>query len=145
MGVFANETEFLKNQIQAYPSLKSAFGESLTTALYENQITNQSSRRKICKNSLLMLPEVIYTVKDFYLLDEFNYKIERLKNAGLIDFWYYQFIDKSASGIKVEKHPEKLKLQHFQSCFHILLIGSFINFVIFVLELLLSKYQMSSK
>jgi hypothetical protein len=93
----------------------------------------------ICKDVMLSIPEVIYTIKDFYLLDEFNYKIELMISAGLIDFWYFEFIDKKSSKIKFQKHPKSLKLQHFEGCFGILVCGSFVSFIVFVMEILMRK------
>jgi hypothetical protein len=129
-----DRVEYYMNKVRTDSSFKAAFGASLTKTLFEDQVKDKAKRHTICKDVLLTLPKVIYTIKDFYLIDEFNDKIELLKSAGLIEFWYFQFIDKPSTKAKNKKYPQRLKLQHFEGCFGILCCGSFASFVAFVVE-----------
>jgi hypothetical protein len=78
-------------------------------------------------------------MKDFYLLDEINTKIELFKSAGLVEFWHSKFINMDLLNVKDEQHPEVIKLVKIKGCFDIFLIGCFISFNVFVIELTLSK------
>jgi hypothetical protein len=79
---------------------------------------------------------VIYTKKNFFLLDAMNEKIEQLKAAGLIEFWLFQEIDKNIINVKEAVQPKVLSLQHLSGCFQILLFGLVFSAVVFMIELL---------
>lgn len=83
----------------------------------------------------MTVPVIIYTKKDFYLLDQLNDKIETLKAAGLIDFWFDQDIDKRLLTSKKTDGPMILTVDKLLGSFQILLAGCFISFIVFVIEL----------
>jgi hypothetical protein len=133
--------DYYMNKVQTDSSFKATFSDSVTTISYKDQKKDKDVRHTICKDVLLTLPKVIYTIKDFYLLDEFNDKIELLKSAGLIDFWFFQLVDKQASTEKVKQHSKSLNLQHFEGCFGILFCGNFVGFIALVFEVSMKKYR----
>lgn len=99
---------------------------------------------EICKEIFAKAPLAIYTVKDFWLLEEISEKIELFKAAGLIDLWYFQSVDKVTPISKeMMKKPKRLKLSHFQGCFIIFSIGCGFSFLVFVVEVL-HKYFFKS-
>jgi hypothetical protein len=115
----------------------------MSNAIYENQNSFHYSKNVICKEEIMMVPVVIYTQKDFYLNDALNEKVEDYKSAGLIDFWHFQFIDKKFIEIKETKAPKVLTLEQLVGSFYILLIGCFVSFTVFMLEMsskLMKKY-----
>lgn len=123
--------------IQNNPSIKAAFPKAKRFILYENQITSEENRQTMCKETFASTPTVIYTVKDFWLLEEINEKIELFKAAGFMEFWYYQFIDRKKTSIESsQNNPKILSLLHFQGCFAILLSGFAVSILAFVLEIM---------
>jgi hypothetical protein len=118
------------------PTYKAAYGSSLSVALYHN---GKTLNFKICKEVFLTIPMVMYTAKDFYLLDAMNEKIENLKSAGLVNFWLSQDIDEKISKVKAVIYPKVLTFVHLKGTFYILFIGFSVSFFAFVLELVSLK------
>jgi hypothetical protein len=112
---------------------------SLLRTLYYNQIGPKTSRFVICKEVFMTIPIVFYTVKDFYLLDSLNDKIEMLKASGLIDKWHYNNIKKNFIKTDSTKIPEVLTVQNLKGCFQLLFFGCIFGLVVFMLECLLKK------
>lgn len=127
---------FYLKLINGNSSFKGVVGNALTMALYTNQISPENSRQKICDEVFATVPMVIYAQKNFWLLQALNDKIELLKSAGLINFWYFQFIDNKYSEALDVKRPKVLTMAQFQGCFGILFGGIVISAVIFVIEVL---------
>lgn len=125
-------------KIRNEPTFKGAFGRSLFKTLYDHQISPNNTRNKILKETFLTVPIVIYTKKEFYLLDELNKKIELLKSSGLIDYWHNQEVNKGALTEHNLGGPRILRIGELLGCFQILLSGCLIGLVIFVLEFFIS-------
>ena len=94
---------------------------------------------KICKEVIVTIPAVIYTRKDFYLLQELNYKLVILRNSGLIDFWNFQETYQVNDDSAVE--TKKLMMGDLIGCFQILIFGLIASFAAFVIEMILLIYQ----
>jgi hypothetical protein len=95
----------------------------------------KSSPIIVCKEIMLAIPVVIYSQKDFYLLDALNEKIEMFNAAGLIDFWQSEpFSQKYLDNEKKVKHPEVLRMTQLFGCFEILFSGCVLSFALFLLE-----------
>ena len=93
------------------------------------------NRQKVCKEMLMTYPVVIYTIKNFYLLESINMKLNLLNAAGLIEFWHSQVVDLRFSKVKVEKSNKKLSLKHLNAVFYIFSLGLFLALVVFTLEI----------
>lgn len=124
-------------KIQSQPSFKGAFGRSRTKIYYLNQNSLKELRHKICDNAVVTYPVVIYTRKNFYLIDELNKKIEILRSAGLIDFWNHEIIDVKKSKVEMLSSPKVLSFVHIIGSFQILLAGSVSGCLVFVFEKIL--------
>ena len=109
---------------------------SLMAVHYLNQNISQSFRYKICNDVLFTSPVVIYTRKNFFLLDALNAKIEILKSAGLIEFWQLQNIDENVLKTKEPDFPQALSVGHIMGSLYILFIGSFASFVALICEII---------
>lgn len=121
-------------------NFKGVYEESLLRALYFNQLKPFNSRYHICNEVFMTIPIVIYTRKNFYLIDELNEKIENLKAAGLINLWNYQPIDER---IRFEHDMTKataLRLEQLVGIFEIFGAGLLISFFVFAVELLKFKH-----
>lgn len=135
-----NREAFLE-KIQTDPDFKGVCVRSLTRILYVNQMRPLNKRFKICKEIFLTVPVVIYTRKNFYLLDEINSKISLLSSSGLNEYWLYQDVDKEFLNYREAKTRQSLTLENLSGSFHIVLIGSVISFVVFLTELLVFKVK----
>ena len=112
----------------------------MTTILYSNQQKSMHKRHNICKETVMSIPVVILTQKNFYLLDAFNQKLDILKASGLIDFWYQEDVKKKLK-LDVAKSPQVLSLTELFACFQILLFGMISSFLVFLAELTISMSQ----
>ncbi|KAG5674080.1 hypothetical protein PVAND_004067 [Polypedilum vanderplanki] len=122
------------------PSFKGAFLRSLTGIQYLNQYNYNKNKTTakmfmICKEYFMTIPVVIYTKKDFYLVNKINEKIQLMQAAGLIDYWHSQSIDRKYEKIAASAaQPIKLSFNHLLSCFTILICGLIISLIIFIAE-----------
>ena len=89
--------------IQTDPGFKAAWPRSLDVILYDNQMSSVENRLKVCKELLMTYPAVIYTKKNFYLLESINEKLNLLNAAGLIEFWHFQVVDLNFLKVGEEK------------------------------------------
>lgn len=132
-----DKRSFYLNKVQSDPTFKGAVFRSLTMSLYVNQIRPKNERFKICKEVFLNIPVVIYSLKDFYLLEEMNEEIENLKSIGLIEYWNYEYVDKKFLETEEIKAPIKLKFEHLLGSFEFFLCGLLLGFLVFSAECLI--------
>lgn len=85
----------------------------------------------------MTVPVVMYTTKDFFLLNLFNDKIGILKAAGLIDYWEAQVVDRKLLKFKEISYPQALGWRQLVGCFQVLLFGCVISFVALVCEIII--------
>lgn len=113
---------------------KGAVASDIMNILFTNQQRPSHLRFKICKELLAFVPTVIYTKKNFYLLDQINKNIDLLKSAGLIDFWNYKLIDKQK--IKEEKTNDLkvINLKDLTAVFIVLISGIAISYIVLIYE-----------
>lgn len=111
-------------------------GRPLMKVIYLNQISSKEKRNHICKDVFMTISVVIFTKKDFYLLDEINNKIGMFQAAGLIDFWHNQNVNREIID-KDKRYPVVLTLNQLLSCFQLLFVGFLISFLVFILEIFL--------
>lgn len=133
--------DFYLKKIQSDATFKGTYIQALMRLLYQNQQGSTSTRSIICREPFLTLPVVIYTRKNFYLLEAMNEKIEIFKSAGLIEFWLFKDIDKRFLNEKEIIHPKVLTLQHLSGCFWLLVFGIFLSISVLIIEFVTSKYR----
>lgn len=117
------------------PTFKGAFGTSSIFAFFSG---TKNKNIKICKESLMSLPQVFYTTRNFFLLDSMNAKVENFKSAGLVGFWLSKYLQKPEKVFDTSE-PKKFNLSHFEGIFQILLIGLFVSLLVFSVELVYEK------
>lgn len=88
----------------------------------------------MCKETLAVFPIVIYTLKDFYLLDALNIKIDTLKASGLFEYWHYQDFDFHNITKAETNNPKQLTINHLSGCFQLWIWGCSASFVVFLME-----------
>lgn len=133
------EEDNLLERIQRDASFKGANGMSLTTILYKNQFRPEKLRFHISKEVYLMMPIVIYSRKNFFLMSSLNGEIELLKSVGLIDNWKFKESRAEAASSSGKSKPPKIyTLERLQASFEILIFGCIASVLMFVLELTFS-------
>lgn len=78
-------------------------------------------------------PDVIYTEKQFYLLEKLSEGIEDLKASGLIEFWYERGLRKFRKK-KEENQRKPLSSEDVKGCFMIILTGITSSLIVFFYE-----------
>ena len=121
-------------KIQSDPTFKGAFPRSLSRAAFIHHLGGNKEPLTFCKERFLTMPVVIYTNKDFYLIDSLNEKIEHLKQSGLIDFWQRKYFDERVLKNKEQKVPKVITMSHVMGSIQILLIGYVISLIGFIIE-----------
>lgn len=131
----------LLKRTQHESNFKGAVARSLTRLVYLNQFRTDDDKIIICKESFLVIPCVIYTRKNFFLLDALNYKIEIFKSSGLLTYWYKKQVYASPFTTVKKKPLKVLELSKLLGCFEMLLLGFFVGFSAFLSELYLFRRQ----
>jgi hypothetical protein len=130
----------LRAQIQSDPNIKAVFSAPKASILYSNQQKPPELQYLICPESFRMKSSVIYTRRDFYLLDEMNNVIENLKSGGLIEFYHRQFFNRRSEQ-KVPKTVERLTVKQFLGSFFILFSGLLVSFTMFLMEVAIRSWK----
>lgn len=126
------------NQVQK----KTVLAASYTLVMFNMQNVG-SSKVKILNEVLMTMPSVMYTRKNFHLLQAIDEKIENLKAAGLITFWYYRALNKQMK-VKEQEPPQKLSFNHLSGCFEVWATGCLISFVVFIFEYIKLRFRHTS-
>lgn len=130
MIIPVGDVDYYLKKIRGDPSLKGAIGRAVARILYANQNSPLAERYTICKDILMMMPAVIYTRKDFYLMEVINEKIQYFKAAGLVNYWHFH-VKKLDDG----SVPRRvLNFQDLSGAFQILLYGCCSSFLVFIME-----------
>lgn len=125
-----SRTDFFMNGIRAYGN--GAFGLEQSVGEYFNENRTIDELLKFSKDTFMMIPVVIYTKKNFYLLDALNVKLELFSSAGFFGFWQYKNL-KSSTRLD-DKSPKVLSLENLLGSFQILSFGLFLSFLVFMIE-----------
>jgi hypothetical protein len=134
--VESKDTAAIIGRLSRDKSFKAAYLESISKILYRSQRGDIKMDLKICKEIFMANPIVFYTIKDFFLLDAMNEKLEIIKASGLIEFWSHQVIDRKNLNVKIYSSREVFTVNQFLGPFQILLCGLSVSLVIFVAEFL---------
>lgn len=118
-----------------------ALADTHSTVLYNNQLGVNSTRSIICKEMFMTVPSVIYTTKNFYLIDAINEQIENFKSAGLVDHWDTKLLDRNILTIEDAKNPKVIQFRHVYGSFKILISGLIFCVTIFIVEVLFARYK----
>lgn len=123
-------------KIRTDPTLRGVLARSHYKLIYQNQRNiNHDAGFKICKESIQMAHVVMITRKDFYLVDAWNHKIERLKQSGLIELWRLRFINQNFLNVKEPISPHVITTQQILGSLYILMAGYAGSMLTFVMEL----------
>lgn len=93
----------------------------------------------MCKEVFMTIPVVLYTLKDFYLLDSLDEKIEQMKSAGLFEKLNLDIIKKNLVKNDVEMFPKVLNVNNLLGSFQLLCLGFCLASLVFGLEILMES------
>lgn len=129
-------------KIQSDPSFKGAVGRSTARIYYLDRNLPKALRHVLLwKDVIITIPCVIYSRKDFFLLDEMNEKLGAMGAAGLIKFWYSEDFGKFIDDMRENMQARTLSLDDLMGCFSVLMFGLTVSFFAFTFELLASVYR----
>lgn len=117
---------------------------SLERINYWNK-ANPGQQVSIMKTPLAAIPIVIYTRKNFYLLDALNKKIDTFKTAGLVDFWFFKSYNLANATARPVEDPQQLNVAKLAGCFKILFLGCSISFIVIIVEIIADRKSKDSK
>lgn len=132
---YDHKVAYFKNV--ADPKFKGTIAFAYTEYLYEVQ--RNTPKFRICKEIFMTIPSVIYTPKDFYLVDALSEMIEAYKAAGLIEHWHSKSFYKTKS--RDSQSPQVIKLRHLEGCFEEWLVGLLLSFMVFIMEVMFSLFS----
>jgi hypothetical protein len=112
--------------------------EALSDVNAFNIRNRRNYTHKICKDELMTMSFVLYFRKNFFLIEELNFRIQGLISSGLIDYWLRESLQNFKDGLNNE--PKTLNITELRGSFAVLFIGYIMAFLVFMCELLISKY-----
>lgn len=107
----------------------------LAQVAYGNLINRKNFTLRICKEVMQTNSFAFYFTKNFYLLDEFDDLIERLKCAGLIDYIMAEYMDMSSSKTNEKNPPSAINYSHIEGFFTLFYYGCALALLSFLLEI----------
>lgn len=128
-------------EMQEYVELinKRSYNGAISYSIYDVWYLNQNINDPIhrfttCKEILLSVPVVIFTKKDFFLLNVLNEKIERFQTSGLIEYWHKKCFNGELLRSKPSLIPQVITIYKLLGCFQIWLGGLIVAVFVFIVE-----------
>lgn len=110
--------------------------------MYRNQKTHENFTLQLFQHDLLMANVVMYFRKNFFLKESIDRTLKKLSNAGLIQYWINQFVDRRYLYWKnARTEPFQTKLIHLRGAFTVGFIGLGLSSLVFVVEILWARAQ----
>lgn len=122
------------DKIQGEPGFKGALAQSFIKVIYHNSLRHKSQRLVICKEIVSAAPIVLYTRKNYFLLEAINDQVENLKSSGLINYWRKKFLNKNFMIKRRATGPRILTVLNILGALEIWLLGCVIGSLAFVFE-----------
>lgn len=130
----ADVDKYCKNTID--PTFKGVVFQYLTNSLYSNQQNFKSFTYKICRESLMTNHLIFYFRKSFYLVDEINERIRRLRESGIINYFISKYADEKYQKVEADDSgPSQLTVNHFIGIFQFLTFGLSVSFISLIFEI----------
>lgn len=116
------------------PSFKGVVFNYLTQVSYDNLINRKNFTLRTCKEVMHTNSFAFYFTKNFYLVDEFDELIDRLKCAGLIDYILSEYMDMNSMKTNQKNPPSAIKYSHIEGFFSLFYCGCALALLSFLLE-----------
>lgn len=107
---------------------------------YFNLVNSPHRRLGYTKDRLFMYAPVIYFRKRSILKEVFNEQLQRIREAGVTQYWIKKYIDDRKTKPN-HRAPKKLQIKSILAAFEICIFMYFISFIVFILELLSTRYR----
>lgn len=117
-------------------SFRGAVFSFLSTTRYMNSLNKKNFTYNMLKESVLTNQIVWYFRRNFFLRDAFNEKISQFKANGLINFWMSRYLNSSDVQATESRVPTSLNLDQVQGIFSLLICGTIVASVGFIVELI---------
>lgn len=101
-----------------------------------NSLNKKNFTYNMLKESVLTNQIVWYFRRNFFLRDAFNEKISQFKANGLINFWMSRYLNSSDVQATESRVPTSLNLDQVQGIFSLLICGTIVASVGFIVELI---------
>ena len=121
------------------PEFKGGVLTPVIEIAYWNKL-NRNISNIVCKEFVFTNEMVFYFQKEHYLVHEFNEKIQKLKEAGLTEWWLANHLEPNQFSEKMlQTGPTKLKIQEligvFEACAYCLIVAG----IVLAFEILYKK------
>lgn len=116
---------------------KGALSEQLSIVTFRNRDNELFQKSTVCKENFMTTPTVVYTRKNFYLVNSLNHIIQQLKASGLVHYWHSKMLDKTSISAKASKQAQQLQIAHLQGSFQLWSSGLALSSIVFITELIL--------
>lgn len=84
----------------------------------------------------------MFMKRNFYLTGALNNKLEMLKQAGFIDYWRRDLLDKR--NLRKDEHgPKVITLNHVAGNLQVLLAGIILSLIVFIIELKFPQIELN--
>ncbi|KAG5671746.1 hypothetical protein PVAND_001926 [Polypedilum vanderplanki] len=93
--------------------------------LTRNFLNKGKHQLTICKDRLMSISIVMYSPRNFYLIDKINEKISLFSSAGLLQYWH--IYDRKVETPDDDLEPTVLTMQQLHGLFQLTLFGYFHN------------------
>lgn len=133
--IYKNSEILNKTAMTIDPKAKRVAFQYISQTVFYNKYFPEDKKVHICKSRLLTSPFVFYFVKNHFLVDDLNDKLELLNQNGINRRIKNKYLH--SDDYKFAKHgqtPEKLQFSELRGVFLLLLIAWIISFIVFIME-----------
>lgn len=136
-NIFQNEQHESYRQKTLDSSFKGVVFDYLTQTLYSNQQNYKNFTYKICKESFLPSFIVFYMRQNFYLVEEIDLFLGKMKSSGIINHYVSRHIG-TASDFKqkLQFGPSQMTMNNFKGIFEICFCCLLISLFVFLVEII---------
>jgi hypothetical protein len=141
---FSNYNDYRRKTLE--PSFKGVVLDFLVETLMFNANTRRNFTYTIAKQRVLPLRGVFYMVKDFYLIDPLNRRLEQLKSYGIIDHLVERNLDlkkalQVSPAVKAVSSPSVLSVDNLRAAFQLWSYGICFCWFAFMCELIYHRMK----
>lgn len=113
---------------------KKSFMRVLREDLLSYSLKNDNFPYIVVNEKLHLENLVMYFKKKYALKNVIDEKIKQIQAAGLLNYWIKEY-DRTHRWKHKKKVPRVISFKHIRGAFHILLIGNFVAFLAFLIEI----------
>lgn len=113
----------------------------MTQVLYMNYMNSKNFSYLVAQELFVTNQLVFYFQRNHFLSEKFSEKIDRFREAGLIEKLMSKYVDMRFLKLKLpQRPPSALTLPNLSAVFGLFIFGSTVSIVVAILEFLWIKY-----